>query len=110
MGLCTNILGKKIVLCKETPGFIGKRVGVYATAKIYQLTKELGLKVEDVDALTGVAIGRPNTGTFKLGDLVGHDTAVNVINGIKNSCPNDEQAPAFVIPEYLNFLIQNKFL
>nr|MBP7645048.1 enoyl-CoA hydratase/isomerase family protein [Saprospiraceae bacterium] len=39
-----------------------------------------------------------------------HDTAVNVINGIKNSCPNDEQAPAFVIPEYLNFLIQNKFL
>ncbi|MBK8723167.1 MAG: 3-hydroxyacyl-CoA dehydrogenase/enoyl-CoA hydratase family protein [Saprospiraceae bacterium] len=110
MDFGANILGKQTVLCKDTPAFIANRVGVYAMAKIYQLTKELGLKVEDVDALTGVAIGRPNTGTFKLGDLVGHDTAVNVINGIKNSCPNDEQAPAFVIPEYLNFLIQNKFL
>jgi 3-hydroxyacyl-CoA dehydrogenase len=63
-----------------------------------------------VDALTGPAVGRPNTGTFRLGDLVGHDTAVNVIKGIKANCPNDEQASAFSIPKYQQFLIDNKFL
>ncbi|MEY4904778.1 MAG: hypothetical protein RLZZ292_2593 [Bacteroidota bacterium] len=103
-------IGKTSVLCKDTPAFIGNRVGVYAMAKIYQLTTQIGLRIEDVDALTGPAIGRPKTGTFKLGDLVGHDTAVNVIKGIKANCPNDEQAAAFEIPKYQQFLIDNKFL
>ena len=103
-------IGKTSVLCKDTPAFIGNRVGVYAMAKIYQLTTQIGLRIEEVDALTGPAIGRPKTGTFKLGDLVGHDTAVNVIKGIKANCPNDEQAAAFEIPKYQQFLIDNKFL
>ncbi len=103
-------LGKKTVLCKDTPAFIANRVGVYAMAKIYQLTEQLDLKIEDVDILTGPTIGRPKTGTFRLGDLVGHDTAVNVIKGIKDNCPNDEQASSFEIPKYLQFLIDNKFL
>ncbi|HHS95877.1 MAG TPA: 3-hydroxyacyl-CoA dehydrogenase, partial [Phaeodactylibacter sp.] len=76
----------------------------------YQLTKELGLPIATVDKLTGPAIGRPKTGTFRLGDLVGHDTAVKVIQGIKDNCPNDEQASAFDIPDYLQFLIDHKFL
>ena len=105
-----RILGKTTVLCKDTPAFIANRVGVYAMAKIYQLTEEIGLSIEDVDAMTGPAIGRPKTGTFRLGDLVGHDTAVNVIKGIKANCPNDEQAGAFEIPEFQQFLIDNKFL
>ncbi|MBP7184298.1 MAG: 3-hydroxyacyl-CoA dehydrogenase/enoyl-CoA hydratase family protein [Saprospiraceae bacterium] len=103
-------LGKQTVLCKDTPAFIANRVGVYAMAKIYQLTTQLGLSITDVDKLTGIAIGRPKTGTFKLGDLVGHDTAANVINGIKSSCPDDEQAGTFVIPKYFQFLLDNKFL
>ncbi len=103
-------LGKQTVLAKDTPAFIGNRVGVYAMAKIYQLTTELGLRIEDVDKLTGPAIGRPKTGTFRLGDLVGHDTAVNVIKGIRNNCPDDEQASAFEIPKYMEFLLENKFL
>ena len=105
-----RVLGKTTVLCKDTPAFIANRVGVYAMAKIYQLTPEIGLTIEEADALTGAAIGRPNTGTFRLGDLVGHDTAVNVIKGIKNNCPNDEQASSFDIPAYQQFLIDNKFL
>jgi 3-hydroxyacyl-CoA dehydrogenase len=105
-----RILGKTTVLCKDTPAFIANRVGVYAMAKIYQLTTEIGLSIEDVDALTGPAMGRPNTGTFRLGDLVGHDTSVNVIKGIKNNCPNDEQAVTFDIPKYQQFLLDNKFL
>ncbi len=103
-------LGKQSVLAKDTPAFIGNRVGVYAMAKIYQLTTELGLRIEEVDKLTGPAIGRPKTGTFRLGDLVGHDTAANVIKGIKENCPHDEQAAAFEVPKYMDFLLENKFL
>ena len=103
-------LGKKTVLCKDTPAFIANRVGVYNMAKIYQLTQKLGLTITEADALTGPAIGRPKTGTFRLGDLVGHDTAVHVINGIRENCPDDEQADNFIIPEYLKFLLDNKFL
>ena len=103
-------LGKQTVLCKDTPAFIANRIGVYSFAKIYQLTTELGLTIEEVDALTGPAIGRPKTGTYRLGDLVGHDTSAKVIAGIKQNCPDDEQAGAFEIPPYLQFLLDNKFL
>ena len=103
-------LGKRTVLCKDTPGFIANRVGVYSMAKIYQLTAELGLQLDDADKLTGPAIGRPKTGTFRLGDLVGHDTAAKVIEGLRQNCPDDEQVASFYIPKYLQFLLDNKFL
>jgi len=103
-------LGKRAVMCKDTPAFIANRVGVYAMAKIFQLAEELELPIEVVDKLTGDAIGRPRTGTFALGDLVGLDTAEKVIKGIVENCPDDEQASAFVMPKYLAFLLENKFL
>lgn len=109
MGYAGAYLGKRPVLCKDTPAFIANRVGVYAMAKIFQLTEQLDLNIEDVDKLTGPAIGRPNTGTFRLGDLVGHDTAAKVIQGIRDNCPNDEQAGSFSIPKYFQFLLDNKF-
>jgi len=102
-------LGKQTVLCKDTPAFIANRVGVYAMAKIFQLTHEIGLDIATVDTLTGPAIGRPKTGTFRLGDLVGMDTAVHVINGMRQNCPQDEQIGAFEVPKFLQFLIENKF-
>jgi len=103
-------LGKQTVLCKDTPGFIGNRVGIYTMAKIFQLTDELDLRVEEVDKLTGPVIGRPKTGSFRLGDLVGHDTSVKVINGLRENCPDDEQVQIFQIPKYLQFLIDNNYL
>lgn len=103
-------LGKQSVLAKDTPAFIGNRIGVYALAKIFQLTTELGLTIEEVDKLTGPNIGRPKTGTFRLGDLIGHDTAIKVIKGIKDNCPHDEQAETFVIPKYMDYLLENNFL
>lgn len=105
-----RILGKQTVLCKDTPGFIGNRIGVNAIASIFKLTTDLGLKIEDVDALTGPAIGRPNTGTFRLGDLIGHDVSANVLNGLRANCPDDEQVAYYHIPKYLQFLLDNKFL
>jgi 3-hydroxyacyl-CoA dehydrogenase len=103
-------LGKRTVLCKDTPAFIGNRIGVYAMGKVYQLTTDLGLSIEAVDALTGPPLGRPKTGTFRLGDLVGHDTGSKVIQGLRDNCPEDEQAAAFVVPPYMQFLLDNKFL
>ncbi|MCC7466976.1 MAG: 3-hydroxyacyl-CoA dehydrogenase/enoyl-CoA hydratase family protein, partial [Saprospiraceae bacterium] len=103
------ILGKQTVLCKDTPAFIANRVGVYAMAKIFQLTHELGLGIDTADALTGPAIGRPKTGTFRLADLVGMDTAVHVINGMKQNCPDDEQISKMNVPKFLTFLVENKF-
>lgn len=102
-------LGKRTVLCKDTPAFIANRIGVYAMSKIYQLTEELDIPIDTVDKLTGPAIGRPNTGTFKLGDLVGLDTAEKVTKGIVANCPNDEQAGSFAMPKYMDFLLENKF-
>ena len=103
-------LGKQTVLAKDTPAFIANRIGVYAMAKIYQLTDELGLPISVVDKLTGPAIGRPKTGTFRLGDLVGHDTATNVMRGIVDNAPTDEQAPTFMVPTYMEFLLDNEYL
>ncbi len=104
-----QFLGKRTVLCKDTPAFIANRVGVYAMSKIFQLTTELGLTIEEVDKLTGPSLGRPKTGTFRLADLVGLDTAVKVIKGIADNCPDDEQAGSLTIPPYLNTLLENKW-
>ena len=105
-----TFLGKQPVVCKDTPAFIANRVGVYSMAKIFQLTEELNLPISIVDKLTGPTIGRPNTGTFRLADLVGHDTGVKVMQGIQQNCPDDEQATAFNVPKYMQFLLDNKFL
>jgi len=110
MSFGDRFLGKQTVLCKDTPAFIANRVGVYSMARIFQLTEELNLPISTVDKLTGPAIGRPNTGTFRLADLVGHDTGVKVMQGIQQNCPHDEQASAFNVPAYMQFLLENKFL
>jgi 3-hydroxyacyl-CoA dehydrogenase len=102
-------LGKETVLCKDTPAFIANRVGVYAMEKIIQLTVDLGLTIEDTDKLTGPAIGRPKTGTFKLSDLVGIDTGTKVAQGIKDNCPDDEQAKNFKSHKFIEFLHENKW-
>lgn len=105
-----KILGKRTVLGKDTPAFIANRIGVFSMGKAFQLTKELGLTIQSVDKLTGVAIGRPKTGTFRLGDLVGLDTAMAVLNGIRRNCPDDTLAGDGEIPEFFARLIENNWL
>jgi 3-hydroxyacyl-CoA dehydrogenase len=105
-----NYLGKQTVVCKDTPAFIANRIGVVSMAKIFQLTQELGLSISDADKLTGPAMGRPKSGTFRLTDLVGLDTAVFVIDGLKKNCPNDQLLQNLKVPDFLNFLMQNKWL
>lgn len=104
-----KFLGKTTVLCKDTPGFIGNRIGVYSMAKIMELTEEIGLSIEEADSLTGDLLNRPKTGTFKLGDLVGLDTAFNVTKGLQANLKDDEMVQALKDSKTLNFLIENKF-
>lgn len=105
-----RVLGKKTVLCKDTPGFIGNRVGVYSMAKVMELTQELGLSIEEADALTGALLERPKTGTFKLADLVGLDTAYNVTKGLQLNLKEDEMVNAIKPSRVLDYLVENKFL
>lgn len=105
-----RILGKKTVLCKDTPGFIGNRIGVYSMAKVMELAQELGLSIEEADSLTGTILDRPKTGTFKLGDLVGLDTAYNVTKGLQQNLKDDEMVKALKDSKVMEFLIANKFL
>ena len=105
-----KFLGKTTVLCKDTPGFIGNRIGVYSMAKIMELTEEIGLTIEEADSLTGDLLNRPKTGTFKLGDLVGLDTAFNVTKGLQANLKDDEMVQALKDSKTLNHLIENKFL
>ena len=103
-------LGKQTVLCKDTAGFIANRIGVFMTASAYELTTEMGLPIEAVDKITGPAIGRPKTGIFKLGDLVGHDTGNKVLKSIKTQATDDPVAQRYDTPAYIQFLLDNKFL
>ncbi len=105
-----KFLGKTPVLCKDTPGFIGNRVGVYSMAKVMELAQEIGLTIEEADTLTGAILGRPKTGTFKLADLVGLDTASNVTKGLQQNVPNDTFIQDLKESNVMNFLLQNKFL
>ncbi|MDH3648854.1 MAG: 3-hydroxyacyl-CoA dehydrogenase NAD-binding domain-containing protein [Saprospiraceae bacterium] len=104
-----KIVGKSTVLCKDTPAFIANRVGVFAMARIYELAAELKLTIQDVDKLTGPALSRPKSGTFRLADLVGHDTAAKVTKGFIKHCPNDDQAQKLTTPTFVDFLLKNEF-
>lgn len=106
----SKILGKKTVLCKDTPAFIANRVGVYSIMALFHAVKEMGLTVEEVDKLTGPVLGRPKSATFRTCDVVGLDTLVHVANGLKANCPNDEEKALFELPEYISKMVENNWL
>ena len=103
-------LGKTTVLCKDTPAFIANRIGVYAMMSVIKATTELGLTIEEVDRLTGEISGKPKSGTFRLSDVVGLDTTVNVANNLFNNLPHDESKDTFSLPAIVQKLSENKWL
>ena len=105
-----KFLGKTSVLAKDTPAFIGNRVGIFGIQSLFHQVKELGLTVEEVDKLTGPVIGRPKSATFRTVDVVGLDTLVHVANGIYENCPNDEAHELFKLPDFINTMMYNKWL
>ena len=101
-----DILGKGIVHAKDTPNFIGNRIGIYGMAVTMNTAIEHGLTVEEVDKLTGTVVGRPKSATFRTADVVGLDTMVNVSNtSYKNL--NDDEREQFKIPDFLQKLVND---
>ncbi len=105
-----KFLGKTAVVAKDTPAFIGNRIGIFGIQSLFHLVKELGLTIEEVDKLTGPVIGRPKSATFRTVDLVGLDTLVHVANGIYENCPNDEKHDLFQLPDFIKKMMGNNWL
>ncbi|MEZ4525528.1 MAG: 3-hydroxyacyl-CoA dehydrogenase NAD-binding domain-containing protein [Desulfobacterales bacterium] len=103
-------LGKGIVWAKDTPNFVGNRIGVHGIVKTMQLMVEDGLTIPEVDALFGTAMGRPKTAMFKTTDLVGLDTMGHVARNTYDLVADDEQRDSFAVPEFVNQMIAKKFL
>lgn len=101
-----KFLGKTTVLCKDTPAFIANRIGVFSVMAVYHLMNEVGMSIEEVDAVTGPISGKPKTATFRLGDLIGIDTLVKVANNAQADCVNDESRSLFVVPDYINKMVE----
>ena len=105
-----KFLGKTSVVAKDTPAFIGNRIGIFGIQSLFHLVMELGLTIEEVDKLTGPVIGRPKSATFRTVDVVGLDTLVHVANGIYENCPNDEQHELFKLPDFITKMMENNWL
>ncbi len=105
-----KFLGKTSVLAKDTPAFIGNRIGIFGIMSLFHIVKDLDLTVEEVDKLTGPVIGRPKSATFRTVDVVGLDTLVHVANGLHENCPNDEAHDLFELPEFVKTLMEKKWL
>lgn len=110
MSFGSKILGKKTVLCKDTPAFIANRVGVYSIMALFHAVEEMDLTIEEVDKLTGPVLGRPKSATFRTCDVVGLDTLVHVANGLKENCPDDEESALFEVPSFVQKMVDNNWL
>ncbi len=105
-----KILGKGVVYAKDTPNFIGNRIGAFATAITMRTAIEDGYRIEEVDQITGPAIGRPKLATFKLADLVGLDVMAHVSKNLYESLPEGKEREIFVFSSFVEQMIKNQWL
>ncbi len=106
----TEVLGKGVVLCKDTPNFIANRIGVYGSlSTLYRALNE-GYTVSEVDTILGPSMGRPRSAVFRTGDLSGLDTLAHVADNLYENAPGDEQREIFRIPEVVREMIRRGWL
>jgi 3-hydroxyacyl-CoA dehydrogenase len=103
-------LGKGIVVGKDTPNFVGNRIGCHGMTLTMQLMVEMGLSPEDVDNITGTPMGHPRSASFRTGDIVGLDTFVHVSDNCHAVLTDDPEREAFKVPEFLRGMVQKKLL
>ena len=101
-----NVLDKGIVPAKDTPNFIGNRVGVFGLMSTINIAMKMGMNIETVDALTGAICGRPKSATFRTADVIGLDVLKNVAMTTYQKSKHDESIEMFNIPEAMEFLIE----
>jgi 3-hydroxyacyl-CoA dehydrogenase len=105
-----RILGKGIVWAKDTPNFVGNRIGVQGIVKAMQLMVEENISIAEVDALFGTAMGRPKTAMFKTADLVGLDVLGHVAENTYALVKDDEARQDFVLPDFVKSMIEKGLL
>jgi 3-hydroxyacyl-CoA dehydrogenase len=99
-------LGKGVVRAKDTPNFIGNRVGVFSLLAVMHHAERLGLGFDVADALTGPLIGRPRSATFRTADVVGLDTFAHVVNTMRDGLPHDPWRRYYAVPAWMGRLIE----
>ncbi len=105
-----DTLGKGVVFGKDTPNFIGNRIGVHAMVVAIHLMLEEGLTPEDVDGITGEPLGHPKSASFRTADIVGLDTLVHVADNCFASLTDDEDRSVFQVPTYIRTMVEKKLL
>ncbi len=103
--LCAQRLGKGTVRAKDTPNFIANRIGAHGMLVTLALTEQLGLSIEEADALSGPAMGRPKTATYRMLDMIGLDTLLHVIDNVRERSSDMEEKEIFQRPAVLEKLV-----
>jgi 3-hydroxyacyl-CoA dehydrogenase len=105
---CDVHLGKGVVIAKDTPNFIGNRIGTFSVLNVMRLMQEMDLTIEDVDALTGQAVGWPRSATFRTIDLVGLDILGHVVGNMTTNV-HDERSD-LRLPDFFKQMLDRKWL
>ncbi len=105
---CDTQLGKGVVMAKDTPNFIGNRIGTFSVLNVIRLMQEMDLTVEEIDALTGQAVGWPRSATFRTIDLVGLDILGHVVSNMTQNV-KDERSE-LQIPPFFRHMVERKWL
>src|SRR5262249_20991092 len=101
---------RRVVLAKDTPGFIANRYGMWSMYHATHCAEYLGMTVEQVDAITGPFMGRPKSGSFRLNDLVGLDIMEDIASNLIERCPNDPHTKQLNAPRSLQFLLEKGWI
>ena len=109
-GFLDQRLGKGVVVAKDRPNFIANRIGTFGAMATIQTMLEDGYSIEEVDKLTGQAVGRPKSATFRTFDLVGVDVFLHVANNLYAAVADDEEREVFVAPEFLKEMVGRGWL
>ncbi len=104
-GFLDQRLGKGVVPAKDRPNFIANRIGTYGALQTIKTMLDDGYSIEEVDRVTGPAVGRPKSATFRTFDLVGLDVFSHVIKNLYDALPEDEERAMFVAPEFLTNMV-----
>lgn len=105
-----RVVGKGIVYAKDSPNFIANRIGIFGMLNLMKIMAEEGLTIEEVDAITGPAMGRPRSASFGTTDLVGLDTFAHVAKNLYENAPQDETREVFKVPDFVQKMLEKKWL
>src|SRR2546421_11504862 len=109
-GFLDERLGKGVVVAKDRPNFIANRIGTFGALVTIHAMLEDGYTIEEVDKITGPAVGRPKTATFRTFDLVGLDVFAHVVKNLHENLPDDAEREMFVMPEFVAKMIERRLL